>query len=183
MEGGAPVRTTPLPPWPHFTAEELEAAAAVLRSGKINYWTGEECRLFEREYAAHTGMKYAIALMNGTVALELALMALGVGSGDEVVTTSRTFIASASCAVARGAKPVIADVDRDTGNITAETIRPLLTPRTKAIIVVHLGGRLRSGEWRNVQRQSCGLVRRCELLLVLPGQDHHHRWRGRNARD
>jgi dTDP-4-amino-4,6-dideoxygalactose transaminase len=140
MEGGAPVRTTPLPPWPHFTAEELEAAAAVLRSGKINYWTGEECRLFEREYAAHTGMKYAIALMNGTVALELALMALGVGSGDEVVTTSRTFIASASCAVARGAKPVIADVDRDTGNITAETIRPLLTPRTKAIIVVHLGG-------------------------------------------
>jgi dTDP-4-amino-4,6-dideoxygalactose transaminase len=140
IEGGPPVRRAPLAPWPHFTPEEIEAAAAVLRSGKINYWTGDECRLFEREYAAHTGMKHAIALMNGTVALELALVALGIGPGDEVITTSRTFIASASCAVMRGATPVIADVDRDSGNITIATIKPLVNPRTKAIIVVHLGG-------------------------------------------
>jgi dTDP-4-amino-4,6-dideoxygalactose transaminase len=140
IDGGAPVRTAPLAPWPHFTATDIDAAAAVLRSGKVNYWTGEECRAFEREYAAHVGMRYAVALMNGTVALELALAVLGIGPGDEVITTSRTFIASASCAVMRGAKPVLADVDRDSGNITAETIQPLITPRTKAIIVVHLGG-------------------------------------------
>lgn len=114
--------------------------ARVLRSGKVNYWTGEEGRLFEKEFADSTESKYAIALANGTIALETALKSLGVGSGDEVITTSRTFIASASCAVAVGARPVMADVDRDSQNLTADTIRPLITPRTKAIVAVHLAG-------------------------------------------
>lgn len=112
----------------------------MLESGKINYWTGEEGRKFEAEYAAYTGSKYAVALANGTLALESALHVLEIGPGDEVITTSRTLIASASCAVMRGAIPVMADVDRDTQAITAETIRPHITPRTKAIIAVHLAG-------------------------------------------
>ena len=140
IDGGPKVRTTPFAPWPSFAEDEVEAAAAVLRSGRVNYWTGEEGHQFEAELAAFTGCKHAIALANGTVALELALYALGIGAGDEVVTTSRTFIASASCAVMRGAVPIMADVDRDSQNITAETIRAALTPRTRAIIAVHLAG-------------------------------------------
>ncbi|MER3479067.1 MAG: aminotransferase [Meiothermus sp.] len=130
----------PFAPWPHFEADEIEAATRVLQSGKVNYWTGQEGRLFEQEFAEYVGTRYAVALHNGTVALELALYALGVGSGDEVITTPRTFVASASAAVMRGAKPVFADVDPDSGNITAETIEKVITPRTKAIIVVHLAG-------------------------------------------
>lgn len=130
----------PFAPWPHFEADEIEAATRVLQSGKVNYWTGQEGRLFEQEFAEYVGTRYAVALHNGTVALELALYALGVGSGDEVVTTPRTFVASASAAVMRGAKPVFADIDPDSGNITAETIEKVITSRTKAIIVVHLAG-------------------------------------------
>ena len=132
--------TLQLPSWPHFEEEDIEAVDRVLRSGKINYWTGEEGRHFEREYAAYVGTKYAIALANGTVALELALRALGVGHGDEVVVPARTFIASASCVAMVGATPVFADVDRETQNITAETVRPKLTSRSRAIIAVHLAG-------------------------------------------
>lgn len=135
-----PLRKTPFSPWPCFEADEVEAAAAVLRSGKVNYWTGEEGRHFEREFAEMVGCRHAIALTNGTVALELALYALGIGPGDEVVTSSRTFIASASAVVMRGAKPVIADIDRGSQNLTAETVRKVLSPRTRAIIAVHLAG-------------------------------------------
>jgi dTDP-4-amino-4,6-dideoxygalactose transaminase len=127
-------------PWPYFEADEIEAVAAVLRSGKVNYWTGQEGRLFETEFARSVGAQYAICVANGTVALELALRALGIGRGDEVITTSRTFIASASCIVMRGARPVCADVDPDSQNITAATVRRAITPRTKAIIAVHLAG-------------------------------------------
>jgi dTDP-4-amino-4,6-dideoxygalactose transaminase len=127
-------------PWPHFAPDEIEAATRVLQSGKVNYWTGEEGRQFEKEFAEFAGCQHAIALANGTVALETALKALGVGPGDEVITTSRTFIASASCVVAVGARPIITDIDRDSQNLTAETIRRMITPRTKAVIVVHLAG-------------------------------------------
>ena len=128
------------PSWPHFEPDEVEAAAAVLRSGKVNYWTGEEGRLFEEEFAQATGTKHAVCVANGTLALELALHALGIGRGDEVITTSRTFIASASCIVMRGARPVCVDVDPDSQNITAGTIERAITPRTRAIIAVHLAG-------------------------------------------
>jgi dTDP-4-amino-4,6-dideoxygalactose transaminase len=131
---------TVFPPWPSFTEEEADAVSRVLLSNKVNYWTGQECREFEKEFASWTGSKYAIALANGTLALEVALKALGISSGDEVVVTPRTFIASASCIVAMGAVPVFADVDRNTQNITAETIDKVLTPRTKAVICVHLAG-------------------------------------------
>ena len=140
IDGDTPFRQRPFAPWPHFQQEEMEAAAAVLRSGKVNYWTGEEGRLFEQEFAAFIGTHYAVALANGTVALELALYALGIGPGDEVIVPSRTFIASASCAAMRGAVPVCVDVDRDSQTLTADTIRPALSHRTKAIIAVHLAG-------------------------------------------
>lgn len=131
---------TVFPPWPSFTQEEANAVSRVLLSNKVNYWTGQECREFEKEFALWTESQYAIALANGTLALEVALDALGISSGDEVVVTPRTFIASASCIVAMGAVPVFADVDRNTQNITAETIQKVLTPRTKAVICVHLAG-------------------------------------------
>jgi dTDP-4-amino-4,6-dideoxygalactose transaminase len=140
IEGGSPLRTHPFAPWPSFSSEEIVAATRVLESGRVNYWTGEEGRRFEAEFAAFVGCKHAIALANGTVALELALESLGIGPGDEVIVTSRTFIASASCVVMRGATPVMADVDPNSQNITAKTVQAALTTRTRAIIVVHLAG-------------------------------------------
>jgi dTDP-4-amino-4,6-dideoxygalactose transaminase len=127
-------------PWPFFADDEIEAAVQVLRSGKVNYWTGDEGRLFEKEFAAFVGCDHAVAMVNGTAALECALKALGIGPGDEVITTSRTFIASASCAVMLGARPIVADVDHESQNITAESISRVLTPRTKVIVAVHLAG-------------------------------------------
>lgn len=161
-----------LPGWPHSEPDEVDAVVRVLESGKINYWTGDEGRRFEAEFAAAVGCKHAVALANGTVALELALLTTETGDFNtetrghaedqnpgkngkrkytplittdetdqaEVIVTSRTFIASASCAVMRGMRPVMADVDRESQNVTAETIRAVLTPRTKAIIAVHLAG-------------------------------------------
>jgi dTDP-4-amino-4,6-dideoxygalactose transaminase len=111
-----------------------------MASGKVNYWTGNEGREFEREFARWAGTSHAVAVANGTVALDLALKALRIGPGDEVIVTPRTFIASVSCVVNAGAEPVFADIERDSGNISARTIRPVLTERTRAIIPVHLGG-------------------------------------------
>ena len=132
---------TPFSPWPSFTEEEANAVRDVVLSNKVNYWTGQECREFEKEFATWSGTEYAIALMNGTVALDAALLALGVGKGDEVIVTPRTFLASVSSIINAGAIPVFAEVDADSQNITAETIQAVLTPRTRAIICVHLAGR------------------------------------------
>ncbi|MBF0107181.1 MAG: DegT/DnrJ/EryC1/StrS aminotransferase family protein [Deltaproteobacteria bacterium] len=126
--------------WPVFEKDEQKAVLRVLASGKVNYWTGAECRAFEKEFAGHIGVDHAIALANGSVALELALKSLHIGPGDEVVVTPRSFIASVSCVVNVGATPVFADVDEDSGNITAETISRVLSRKTRAIIVVHLAG-------------------------------------------
>lgn len=126
--------------WPHFTAEEADAVRAVLLSNKVNYWTGGICRQFEKEYAAWVQTEYAVALANGTVALEVSLKALGIKKGDEVVVSPRTFIATVSSIVNSGATPVFADVDPDSGNITAESIEKCISRQTKAIICVHLAG-------------------------------------------
>ena len=127
-------------PWPYFGKDETNAVNEVLTSGKVNYWTGDEGRKFENEFATYLGVEHAIAVANGTVAIELALNALGVGVGDEVIVPSCTFIASASAVAVSGAKPVFADIDPLTRNIRADTIRPLISTKTKAIVVVHLGG-------------------------------------------
>jgi len=131
---------TPFSPWPSFSDEEADAVRDVVLSNKVNYWTGQECREFEKEFAAWAGTEHAIALANGTVALDVALQALGIGAGDEVVVTPRTFLASVSSIVNRGAVPVFAEVDRESQNITADTVRAVLTPRTRALICVHLAG-------------------------------------------
>lgn len=127
-------------PWPSFTQEEADAASKVVLSNKVNYWTGQEGREFEKEFAAWTSSEYAIALGNGTLALDVALKALDIDAGDEVITTSRTFLASASSIVTCGASPIFADVDLNSQNITADSIEAVLTDRTKAVIVVHLAG-------------------------------------------
>ncbi|MCW8354254.1 DegT/DnrJ/EryC1/StrS family aminotransferase [Citrobacter portucalensis] len=131
---------TSFSPWPSFTQEEADAVSSVLLSNKVNYWTGNECRLFETEFAEWVGTKYAVALSNGTLALDVALKALNIAHGDDVIVTSRTFLASASCIVTAGANPIFADVDLNSQCITAETISAVLTPNTKAVIIVHLAG-------------------------------------------
>jgi dTDP-4-amino-4,6-dideoxygalactose transaminase len=167
-------RELSLPTWPHCDGDEREAADRVLRSGKLNYWTGSEGRQFEHEFAEYVGCQFAIAMANGTVALEAALGALGIGPADEVIVPSRTFVATASSVVRCGAKPVFADIDRDSQNITADTIQAALTPRTKAIIAVHLAG------WPCDMDPILELARRHDLRVIEDcAQAHGARYKGR----
>ena len=149
-----------LNPWPQFDAEQIAAASRVLSSGKVNVWTGKETSSFEHEFAAWCGSSSAIAMANGSLALSAAYLAIGLGRGDELITTSRTFIATASSAVLLGARPIFADVDPDSGAITASTIAPLITPRTKAIVVVHLGG------WPADMPAICDLARAHDISVI-----------------
>jgi len=168
--------TGPISSWPRFDEDEIAAVVAVLRSGKVNYWTGGEGRAFEREFAAAVGCEHAVALANGTLALEAALRALGIGPGDEVVVPSRTFIASASCCVMCGAVPVFADVDPVSQNLTAETVRAVLTPRTKAVIAVHLAG------WPCEMDPLMALAREHGLKVIEDcAQAHGATYRGRSV--
>ena len=128
------------PTWPNYETDELEAVNGVLKSGLVNYWTGNLSKKFEREFADFTGCKYAIALANGSLALSCAYLAIGIKKGDEIITTPRSFIATASSASLLGGKVVFADVDINSGNITSESIEPLITKKTKAIVIVHLAG-------------------------------------------
>jgi dTDP-4-amino-4,6-dideoxygalactose transaminase len=128
------------PSWPSYSEEEVAAVSRVLRSGFVNYWTGEECRMFEAEFAEHCGVAHAVALANGSVAIELALKCLGIGPGDEVIVTPRSYFATVSSIALVGATPVFADVDLGTQNITACTVKKCLTNKTRAVICVHLAG-------------------------------------------
>jgi len=163
-------------PWPSFTEEEAEAVKQVLLSNKVNYWTGTEGREFEKEFAAWSGCEYAVALSNGTVALDLALKAVDVEAGDEVITTSRTFLASASSIVTAGAKPVFADVDLNSQNITAETIADVLTPNTKAVIVVHLAGMPADMDPIMALSKKCGFY-----VIEDCAQAHGARYKGKSV--
>ena len=127
-------------PWPSFTQEEADTVSKVLLSNKVNYWTGNEGRQFEKEFSSWCGSNYSVAVANGTLALDLALKALNIGAGDEVVVTPRSFSASVSCVVNAGATPIFADVDLNSGNITAKSIEDRVGVKTKAIICVHLAG-------------------------------------------
>lgn len=140
VRGGDPIRQTALPTWPRFDSEDASTVTEVLRSGRVSYWTGEHGRAFEHEFAHWANAEYAVAVSNGTVALELALRALGIGPGDEVIVPSATFIATASAVVACGARPVVVDVDRDSQSLTVGTVAPAINPRTSAVIAVHVGG-------------------------------------------
>ena len=133
-------------PWPNFSKEEADAVSRVLLSNKVNYWTGQEGRQFEKEFAVFSGSEYAIALANGTLALDLALQGLSIGAHyggsarDEVIVTSRTFLASVSAIVNAGARPVFADVDIVSQNISPSTVDAVITLNTRAVVCVHLAG-------------------------------------------
>ena len=145
-------------PWPSFTEQEITAVSEVLRSNKVNYWTGQEGKKFEKEFALFCHSKYAIAVANGTLALDLALQVLDIKNGDEVIVTSRTFIASISSIINAGATPIFADVELDSQNISARTISAVLSKRTKAIMCVHLAG------WP------------CEMDDIMPLAEQHDLW-------
>lgn len=171
----------PFSPWPSFTEEEAQAVQRVLLSNQVNYWTGQEGRQFEREFAGFAGTEYAIAVSNGTTALDLALKGLGIGEGegrgrDEVIVTSRTFLASASSIVTAGAVPVFADVDRDSQNITAETVAEKITANTRAILAVHLAG------WPCEMDALMALAEQHGLTVIEDcAQAHGARYRGRSV--
>lgn len=174
IEGGAPVRSTPMPTWPAPSDAQVEAVAAVMRSGRINYWTGTEGRTLETEYAERLGRRHALAVANGTLALELALRGFGVGAGDEVVIPARTFMATAGCVVAVGATPVFADIDRDSSDLTADTLEAVVTDRTAAVIVVHVAG------WPAEMDEIVGVAREHDLVVVEDcAQAHGATYRGR----
>lgn len=167
---------TAFAPWPSFTQEEADAVSSVLLSNRVNYWTGQHCREFEKEFAAWIGTAYAVAVSNGTTALDLALKALDIGAGDDVIVTSRTFLASASSIVNAGANPVFADVELDSQNISRATIEAVLTPNTKAIICVHLAG------WMCDMDPIMQLAEECGLYVIEDcAQAHGAAYKGRAA--
>lgn len=167
---------TQFSPWPSFSEEEVDAVSTVLKSNKVNYWTGQEGRNFEKEFAAYTDCNHAVAVANGTLALDLALQSLAIKEGDEVIVTSRTFIASISCVVNAAATPVFVDIDCDTQNITAEFIKPALTKKTKAIICVHLAG------WPCEMDDIMALAKEHNLFVIEDcAQAHGAKYKGRSV--
>lgn len=167
---------TQFSPWPAYSQEEAEAVKNVLLSNKVNYWTGSEGKTFEKEFAAWIGCEYAVAVSNGTVALQLSLMALGIGIGDEVIVTPRTFFASVSSIVNVGATPVFADVDINSQNITVDSIKPVLSSKTKAIICVHLAG------WPCDMDSIMELAKEYDLYVVEDcAQAHGAKYKGRSV--
>ena len=167
---------TQFSPWPSFTEEETSAVTAVLQSNKVNYWTGQEGREFEKEFSAYTDSNHAIALANGTLALDLALQVLEIKAGDEVIVTSRTFIASISSIINAGATPIFADVELDNQNISAATISAVLTKNTKAIICVHLAG------WPCEMDEIMALAEQNKLYVIEDcAQAHGTKYKGRSV--
>jgi len=166
----------PFSPWPCFDAAEKEAVLAVLDSNKVNYWTGQQCREFEKKFAEYFESDYAVAVANGTVALDLAWQALELPKGAEVIVTSRTFIASISSIVLAGLVPVFADIERDSQNISAATIAPHLSAKTAAILCVHLAG------WPCEMDDIMALAKHHNLYVVEDcAQSHGALYKGRST--
>ena len=146
--------------WPTFDQDQINEVIKVLASGKVNYWTGDKTKQFEKEFESYIGGKNAIAVSNGTLALNAAYKALDIGPGDEVITTPRTFIATSASLALLGGTPIFADVDIDSGNIKASNIESLITKSTKAIAVVHLAG------WPAEMNEICKLAKNYNLKVV-----------------
>ena len=160
--------------WPSFTQEEADSVRDVLLSNKVNYWTGNECREFEKEFSTYSNAQYSVALGNGTQALDVALKALNIGDGDEVIVTSRTFIASISSIVNSGATPIFADVDLDSQNITAESIQSVITSKTKTVVCVHLAG------WPCEMDEIMNLANEFNLFVIEDcAQAHGSKYKGK----
>jgi len=162
--------------WPSFNKQEIDAVSGVLSSNQVNYWTGGQCRDFELEFAQFCNTKHAISLANGTLALDLALKALDIKPGDEVIVTSRTFIASVSAIVNIGATPIFSDVDLDSQNITLQSIRNQITKKTKAILCVHLAG------WPCEMDEMMGIANEFDLYVIEDcAQAHGAKYKGKSV--
>lgn len=163
-------------PWPSFTKEEANIIQKILLSNKVNYWTGTECREFENEFAKWSDSKYAVAMSNGTVALDAALKALDVGEGDEVIVTSRSYIASVTSIVNSSATPIFADVDLDSQNISHKSISAVITDKTKAILCVHLAG------WPCDMDEIMSLANQHNLFVIEDcSQAHGAKYKGKSV--
>tara|TARA_B100001093_G_scaffold519111_1_gene606512 strand:- start:2902 stop:4047 length:1146 start_codon:yes stop_codon:yes gene_type:complete len=163
-------------PWPSYTEEEAQAVQEILLSNKVNYWTGDNGRMFEKEFSEFVGCNYSVAVANGTLALDLSLKALGISDQDEVIVTARTYLASVTSIVNSGARPIFADIDLDSQNITAETIEKLITTKTKAIMCVHLAG------WPCEMDDIIDLAKTFNLFVIEDcSQAHGARYKGKSV--
>ena len=168
--------TIPWSKWPSYDSEQIDAVVRALETGEVNYWNGQVGKQFERDFADWVGTRHSIAVANGSVALDLILEALDIGPGHDVVLTPRSYVASAHCVVRRGARPIFADVDRDSQNVTAESIRAALTPQTRALIAVHLAG------WPCDMPAINALARERELFVIEDcAQAHGAQVHGKNV--
>jgi len=141
INGGQPIRTEPFSKWPVWDQKEIDAATEVIKSGKWGSLHGDKTQTFEKDYAQFHEAKHGILINSGTAALRVALLAAGVGAGDEVIVPAYTFIATASAVIEAGGIPVYIDIDPATYNIDPAKIEAAITPRTKAVMPVHFGGR------------------------------------------
>jgi dTDP-4-amino-4,6-dideoxygalactose transaminase len=146
--------------WPYYDQEMIDISSEILKSGKVNYWTGNFCKEFEKAFAKKFEQKYAVSLMNGSVALTAAYMALDLKENDEVITTPRTFIATTSAMQLLNIKPVFVDICRNSGNIKADYIEKAINTKTKAIAVVHIGG------WPADMPSICRLAKKYNLKVL-----------------
>ena len=162
--------------WPLMNSKMINSVADVLTSGKLNQWNNSAVKEFEKKYAKYVGCNYAVAVFNGTVALELCVKTLGIKEGDEVIVTPRTFLASASCCAWYGIKPVFVDVDKNSQNITLETIKSAITNKTKAVILVHLAG------WPCDLEEICCFCREKGIYIIEDcAQAHGAKYKGKSV--
>jgi dTDP-4-amino-4,6-dideoxygalactose transaminase len=178
VNGGTPVRTTAYPVWPEWDDRELDAVTSVIRSGTWGGFPepGTNASRFEEAFAAYQGARHGILMANGTVTMEVALKALGIGWGDEVIVPALTFAATAYAPMAAGALPVIVDVEPRTWTIDPDLVESAITDRTRAIIPVHLGHQMADMDRlaEIAERHGLAIVEDC---AHAPGQQ----WRGRGA--
>ena len=174
LDGSTPLRSTPFPAWPIYGPAEEEALLAALHSGR--WFLADHIKRFEREFATFQQAAFGIATSNGTTAIQVALAAIGIRPGDEVIVPAYTFIATASAVVATGGIPVFADIDPDTYNIDPASAEAAITEKTVAIIGVHIAGR------------PCDLDALCALaahrnihLIEDAAQAHAAAWKGRRV--
>lgn len=162
--------------WPLMNSKMINSVSEVLKSGKLNQWNNSAVKDFEQKFAKYMGCNYAVAVFNGTVALELCIKTLGLKEGDEVIVTPRTFLASASCCAWYGIKPVFVDVDENSQNITLDTIKTAITNKTKAVILVHLAG------WPCDLEEICGFCREKGIYTIEDcAQAHGAKYKGKNV--
>jgi len=178
INGGTPVRATPYPAWPAPDDEYVEAVVDVVRGGEWGGFPepGVSASAFEEAFAAYQGARHGVLMMNGTVTMEVACKALDIGWGDEVIVPALTFAATAYAPMAAGALPVIVDVLPETWCIDPDAVEAAITPRTKAIIPVHLGHQM-------ADMDRIMAIAKTHGLAVIEDCAHAHgqQWRGQGA--